>query len=41
MIEKLELQNKSKASEQGSLEKKLEKALENEARLQDELDTVK
>ena len=38
MNEKLELQNKSKQSEQGSLEKKLEKALENEARIADELE---
>jgi hypothetical protein len=33
MNEKIEMTNKSKQYEQGSLEKKLEKALENEARL--------
>ena len=41
MNEKIEMNNKSKQYEQGSLEKKLEKALENEARLQDELESVK
>jgi len=34
----MELSSRSKMSEQGSLEKKLEKALENEARLADELE---
>ena len=32
-MEKLELTNRSKQNEQGTLEKKLEKALDNEARL--------
>jgi hypothetical protein len=41
MNEKIEMNNKSKQYEQGSLEKKLEKALENEARLQDELESTK
>ena len=41
LLEKNELFNKSKMSEQGSLEKRLEKALEGESRLQEELDTVK
>lgn len=39
--EKLELSSRSKLSEQGSLEKKLEKALENESRLAEELEQVK
>lgn len=39
--EKLELQNRSKQNEQGTLEKKLEKALENEHRLTEELEQVK
>lgn len=37
-LEKLELSTRSKQSEQGSLEKKLEKALDSEARLADELE---
>ena len=41
MLEKLELSNRSKQSEQGSLEKKLEKSLESEHRLGEELDQVK
>ncbi len=41
LLEKNELFNKSKMSEQGSLEKRLEKALEGETRLQEELDAVK
>lgn len=41
MFEKLELTNKSKQSEQGSLEKKLEKVMENEARLIEELEQIK
>lgn len=41
MNEKIEMTNKSKQYEHGSLEKKLEKALENEARLQDELESIK
>lgn len=40
-IERLELINKSKQYEQGSLEKKLEKAMENESRLANELDQLK
>lgn len=39
--EKWELSSRSKLSEHGSLEKKLEKALENEAKLTDELELVK
>ncbi len=39
--EKNELFNKSKMTEQGSLEKRLEKALEAETRLQEELDNIK
>jgi len=39
--EKLELTSKSSMSQHGSLEKKLEKALENEAKLNEELDQVK
>lgn len=35
------MQNRSKQSEQGTLEKKLERALENEARLSDELEQIK
>jgi hypothetical protein len=35
------LSNRSKQNEQGSLEKKLEKALENEARMAEELEQVK
>jgi hypothetical protein len=38
LTEKLELTSKSSMSQHGSLEKKLEKALENESKLQDELD---
>ena len=41
LLEKLELQSKSKQSEQGSLEKKLEKSLESEARLQEEVEQMK
>lgn len=41
MLEKVELQSRSKQSEQGSLEKKLERALDNEHRLNEELDQVK
>ena len=40
-MEKSELQSKSKMTEQGSLEKRLEKALESEARLTDELNLIK
>lgn len=39
--EKWDLSNRSKMNEQGSMEKKLEKALETEARLQDELEQIK
>lgn len=39
--EKLELTSKSSMSQHGSLEKKLEKALENEARLTEELEQIK
>ena len=41
LLEKNELANKSKLTEQGSLEKRLEKALEAEQRLQEELDSIK
>lgn len=41
MLEKVELANRSKQTEQGALEKKLEKLLENEHRLSEELDQVK
>ena len=41
MLEKVELANRSKQNEQGSLEKKLEKSLDNEHRLAEELDQVK
>jgi len=41
LLEKNELFNKSKMTEQGSLEKRLEKALEAETRLQEELNTIK
>jgi len=37
----MELSNRSKQSEQGSLEKKLEKALDAEARLAEELEQIK
>jgi hypothetical protein len=39
--ERFELTYKSKQYEQDSLEKKLERAIENEARLSDELEQVK
>lgn len=39
--EKWDLSNRSKMNEQGSMEKKLEKALETEARLQEELEQIK
>lgn len=39
--EKLELTSKSSMSQHGSLEKKLEKALENESRLTEELEQIK
>lgn len=41
LLEKNELFNRSKMTEQGSLEKRLEKALEAETRLQEELDSIK
>lgn len=41
LLEKNELFNKSKMTEQGSLEKRLEKALEAETRLQEELNAIK
>lgn len=41
LLDKNELQNKSILSEHGNLEKRLEKALEAEARLQEELEHVK
>ncbi len=41
LLEKNELFNKSKMTEQGSLEKRLEKALEAEQRIQDEIDAIK
>lgn len=40
-MEKIELSSKSSQSQAGSLEKKLEKALENESKLTEELDQVK
>jgi len=39
--EKWELSNRSKQNEHGSLEKKLEKALENESKLTEELENLK
>lgn len=41
LLEKNELFNKSKMTEQGSLEKRLEKALEAEQRLQEEIEAIK
>jgi hypothetical protein len=41
LLEKSELASRSKLSEQGSLEKRLEKALEAEQRLQEELEQLK
>ncbi len=41
LLEKSELFNKSKMTEQGNIEKRLEKALEAETRLQEEIDAIK
>jgi hypothetical protein len=41
LLEKNELFNKSKMNEQGTLEKRLEKSLENEQRLQEEIDAIR
>jgi hypothetical protein len=41
LLEKSELQSKSKISEQGSLEKRLEKATEENGRLTEELEALK
>lgn len=41
LLEKNELFNKSKMTEQGTLEKRLEKSLENEQRLQEEIDAIR
>jgi len=41
LLEKNELFNKSKMNEQGTLEKRLEKALEAEQRLQEEIEAIK
>lgn len=41
LMEKLEISNKSKLTEQGGLEKKLEKIYEERQRLTEELDSVK
>ena len=41
LIEKMEITSKSKMTEQGGLEKKLEKLLEDKERLQEEIDLVK
>ena len=38
LMEKVEIANRSRQNEQGTLEKKLEKSLENEHRLAEELD---